>query len=344
MSIRVDGYACLGSFGRDAPSLLASLRGNGPSGFTPATDLSGLAEFFPPRNLRQCDHFSRLALLGASLALRNAGLAPRDGDAGTVWGVVLASGYGPARPTFDFLDSILEHGEGMASPLAFSLSVHNIPAAILARNLGIIGPCATVCQYESAVASGLLLAGTWLAEGRADRVLFGGVDEHTPVLDAITARLAQERADNKARPCRRRLPLGEGAAFFVLSRADGKDKGSPAPRIEAVSLSASPGQPDGLAPDGLAPGGLAPGGLAPDGELLFASGIVPDGLKRAAKAIDGGRVYGNLPVAQALDCAVALAMLENAGGPEAATPPRRARCLNFARGVRGEVRIAGATS
>ena len=152
--------------------------------FVQQIDVSLLSDYFPARSLRQCDRFSRLALLGACLALKDAKTPPANiGNCG----VVLATGYGPTSPTLDFLDSILDHGERMASPLAFSLSVHNIPAAIVAKNLQIQGPCATVCQYESAVASGLLLAAQWLRDERVERVLFGAVDEYTDLLASIVA-------------------------------------------------------------------------------------------------------------------------------------------------------------
>lgn len=317
MNLTIDGFACLGSFGLGAETLLNALEKGDNDAFSPQADVSELNRFIPPRALRQCDRFSRLALTGACLATEAAGLDPHAlGNCG----VVLASGYGPATPTFEFLDSLLDHGEAMASPLAFSLSVHNIPAAIIAKTLGVIGPCATICQYESSVSSGMLLARSWLAEGRVDRVLFGAVDEYTAMLESMSGRLVRERETNGARACRRGLPLSEGAAFFLLSRA-----GTPhAPRIVSVMLERGvtnlPDERDGHA----------------DGCLRFLSGAAPPGLRQKPGAIDGSAAYGNLPVAQALDCAAALAMLRKKD-----SGARAARCLCYAANTLGLIALAG---
>lgn len=315
--MNIEGYSCLGSFGSGAKSLLAALRGSPETAFTAGADLSALSGYFPPRALRQCDRFSRLALLGACMAAEQAGIALKEIQS---CGIVLSSGYGPATPTFDFLDSLLEHGETLASPLAFSMSVHNIPAAVVAKTLHIVGPCATVCQYESSVASGLLLAENWLEEGRVDKVLFGAVDEFTAVLASISGRLIDEREERGAPACRRKLPLGEGAAFFILSRSDGRPA---AGSVESVRLEYTP---------------EGPGAIAPEPGISFLSGAVPPEAFADGRVYDGGKAYGNLPIAPALDCVAALELLRAGGFAEGM---RRARCLNYGSGVRSAIVLGG---
>jgi 3-oxoacyl-[acyl-carrier-protein] synthase II len=307
----IEGFSCLGAFGSGGDCLTEAIRARHTDRFTERTDTSALANFFPPRALRQCDRFSRLAILGACLAAQNAGLNPTEpGNCG----IVLATGYGSATPTFDFLDSLLDHGEQMASPLAFSLSVHNIPAAIVAKTMQIQGPCATVCQYESSVASGLLLASQWLADKRIDRVLFGAVDEYTDLLNAVTLRVVKEREIQGARKSRRALSLAEGAAFFILSRPKDSSLGD----ITSVSLDKSPDHPDYNA-------------LAGDC-LYFFSGAVPPEAHGLPGVLDGSPAYGNIPVAAALDLAAAVSMLNTGGAPFS-----HYCCRNYTAGVQSEI-------
>ncbi len=174
------------------------------------TDCSALGKRLAPKDLRRLDHFSRLTLLAALEALEEAG--PFDGDD---TGIILTSGYGTAGPTFDFQDSLLEYGPEAASPLSFSCSVHNIPAAILSMKALLRGPCCTLTQRDAPFSAGLALAALWLREGRAGRVLLGAVEETTPLLERVTHRLVEERG-TKAGP-RAALPTGEAALFFCLT-------------------------------------------------------------------------------------------------------------------------------
>jgi len=288
--MRIEGVSCMGAFGFGPEALRAAVLGEGDSSFAPRVDTAPLTKYFPARSLRQMDRFSRMALLGARLVLDDAGFSAVPDSCG----VILTSGYGPATPTFEFLDSLLDFGEGMASPLAFSHSVNNIPAAIIAKTLGIAGPCATVCQFESPVAAGLLLARTWLAEGRVERVLFGAVDEVTPVLAGIVERLAPENGNSASL-------LADGAVFFLLSQREGQCKGA----IESVAFSSGPCPVP------------FPAESETGGQLCFLSGKAPSGQRdtcgTAGGIRDGRRAYGIIPVAQAFDCAAALTLLAGTG-------------------------------
>ncbi len=171
------------------------------------TDTASLSEYLPARKLRRIDHFTRMTLLAAYRALDDAQTLE---ELPTKLGIIVCSGYGPSLTTFDFLDSIIDDGAHLASPLSFSHSVHNIPAGVLSMLLGVSCPQTTICQLRAPVQTGLQTAVLWLAEKRVDRILFGAVDETTPILEETTARLCAEK--NKPQP----LPIGEGAAFFLL--------------------------------------------------------------------------------------------------------------------------------
>lgn len=234
MKIAIKGVGVVGGFGcgvgdmekalpnrRIAPEKVSTARPDGGADLSAfLADTSPLEQFTSRRSLRRIDHFSRMALLGAYLALQDAGGLD---DAREKLGTVIATGYGATRTTFGFLDSVMDEGDFCASPTLFSSSVHNAAAANVSILLKATGPSLTVTQFEMSVPSALLTACLWLEEGRVDRVLFGGVDEYCDVLGYCRRRLFKEG-------CGRMPPdpeadgrslAGEGAAFFLLTRYDG---------------------------------------------------------------------------------------------------------------------------
>ena len=185
------------------------------------TDSSRLAEFVPLKALRRIDNFSKLGLLGAHLALQDAGVLA-EGKQERL-GVVIASGYGATGSTFAFLDSFINDGDICASPTYFANSVHNSAAANISMMLGATGPSATVSQFDHSVPSALQTAWLWLAEGRVDRVLFGAVDELSELIGYAWHRQrgAAERAEVTPllTGAESAVP-GEGAVFMLLSRKE----------------------------------------------------------------------------------------------------------------------------
>ena len=314
MRLSVTGMACLGSFGSGIDTLVSAppLVPSREDGRAPDADTAPLKDRLPARALRQMDRFSRMALLCLLQALDDAGLSPETDLADT--GIILATGYGPATPTFAYLDSILAHGEAMASPLSFSHSVHNIPAATLALTLGLAGPCATICQLAGSVAAALATTQLWLDEGRVTRVLLGAVDEHTPTLATTTARLVAERARPAPREgIRHTLPVSEGAAFFCLDAAPAAKYG------HAGDIAMRRGTAADFA--------SFVTGKTQAGAPVFLSGALPLSLLALPGTRHAATAYGNLPVAQALDLVLALKGLEPEGG--------EACCCAF--GVHGEI-------
>ncbi len=322
--LAVRGLGLVGGFGCGAEALGAALAAGAPPPARRA-DPEPLDRFLPRRTLRRVDHFSRLALLGAHLALEDAGLL--GGDRSRL-GVVVATGYGPSATTFGFLDSVLDGGDACASPTLFSNSVHNAAAAHLSIALGATGPCLTVSQFETSVASALLSAAGWLAEGRVDAVLFGGVDEAGPVLAYCWERFFG--ADAAARP-------GEGAGFLVLRRAEDAGPGDPVIEgVEVGNLRAGPPR--------LPSGALVVSGA--DGTPRCGPGYraaVPPGTPEVRLA----PLFGSFPAAGALELAAAVWGLRQGGvalppwlGPAAALGAGPVACLRV--GADGEFGLIAA--
>jgi 3-oxoacyl-[acyl-carrier-protein] synthase II len=321
VKLAVQGIACLGSFGPGADALpegltppLQALQAAYEDGRAAKADTSGLKDIFAARSLRHMDHFTRMALWAAARTLADSGChmdgSVENGNGRTA--LVLATGYGPAGPTFDFLDSIIAHGDFMASPLAFSHSVHNIPAASIAMLLGLTGPCATVCQLDCPVAVAFQLAWSWLMEERVDRVLLGAADEHTSMLAVTGKGIVRGRRPESGR--RALLPLGEGAAFFCLERYTGQ-----AARWGSLEILAL-GRPPKTRLKGWN-----------ENQVLY-SGRVPQGAFFSPRTVFAEKVYGNMPVAQAFDIILALR-----------SQTRPSVCVNFGElGTIGAIRVDSA--
>ncbi len=214
MMLSIRGIGLAAPFG-DGTVLKQAATGTLPVGEIPhpraEVSTEDLSRYVSPRQRRRIDHFTSMTLLAAFRALDNAGML---GDTPDRLGIVLCTGYGPAQTTFDFLDSIIDDGANLASPLAFSQSVHNIPAGVLSMILGSPCPQTTLCQHDRPVLAGLRTAALWLAEKRADHILLGAVDETTPFLKE-TARSFKDNAVPN-------FPVSEGASFFLLNnRGDG---------------------------------------------------------------------------------------------------------------------------
>ncbi len=231
MGMNIMGIGVVGGFGCGIESLADCLN----SGSLPKTcnqtasdsdyfypsyiaDTSCLTEFVSKRELRRIDHFSQLALTGAFLSLKDAGIDKLESKE---TGLIICSGYGSSRTTFSFLDSLIDYGDQCASPTLFSNSVHNSAAGNISIFLNLSGPSLTVSQFELSVHSALISASIWLNEGRVDQILFGAVDETCDVLKYCYNGFFGKRGDISLTPL---SPLyqsaipGEGAVFLLLSK------------------------------------------------------------------------------------------------------------------------------
>jgi 3-oxoacyl-[acyl-carrier-protein] synthase II len=242
MDTFVEGIGIVGGFGSGVEALSEALM-NGKThvqsvSYRAADEEKAMPAFLadpvrldalvPKKALRRVDHYSKMALLGAYLALQDAGMTDIDPKS---LGIVVASGYGATNTTFSFLDSFTVGNDAYSSPTYFSNSVHNAAAAHASILLGATGPCLTVSQFEMSVPSALITAIHWLREERVERVLFGALDEYCDVLGYCWRRFFGVHEGTLIEPFlfdqQTSIP-GEGAAFFLLSRKrnSGKNYGS----------------------------------------------------------------------------------------------------------------------
>lgn len=249
-------------------------------------DTAPLADMVSKRALRRLPHHTRMGILAGMLALKDAGLEPPLDDRTAI---VVATGYGSTCNTFDFQGLTTEDNVRQFSPIQFSNSVHNAAGAHMAVIYGAHGPNISINQLDLSVPAALRTAGLWLAEGRADRVLVGGVDEFSRVMAYHRHRLIAEGLANP-------VPVGEGAAFFLLTA-----EGAETPRYGFLR---DPWCGVGNAAPPVPEGAVVIRNAAGFREAEEAGGE-PVSSAGTAEEINLAGLYGHLPVGMGFDIAAA---------------------------------------
>jgi len=233
MKAFIRGAGVVGGFGCRLSSLEEAIRkqpapdsdptASGPSAevaaLTAKTDL--LEQLIPPRTLRRVDHYARMAILASYLALEDAGMGnglPEN------TGLVVATGMGPTANTLDLQPADAAAADLALSPILFSNSVHNAAAAYISMLLKIRGPSLSINQYEMSVPLAFQTAMDWLQEGRTETVLVGSIDCFSKALHeaALSCRDLKNSGSSQGT-----APVGEGSAFFILTRSEAQDSRCP---------------------------------------------------------------------------------------------------------------------
>ncbi len=309
MTAAIRGAGVVGAFGCGLADLAQAL-GRPPAtgadagaGLTASTD--PLDRLVPPRTLRRVDHYGRMAILAAHLALEDAGML--GGVPGNM-GLVVATGMGPTANTLDLQPADVALADLCLSPILFSNSVQNAAAAHISMLLGTRGPSLSINQYELAVPLAFQAALDWLEEGRTGTVLVGGIDCFSKALHEETLRCGGTGAG----------PVGEGSAFFVLTAAD--SAGGAHPVVEAVRTG-GPGRADAQ---------------PVEGALVLRNGVRAPGAPAGEVCLSG--VYGSFPTSMGLDVAAAVLLLRAGRLPGVAWSPagRRDRVCCLKEGESGD--------
>ena len=227
----VSGIGTVGAFGRGIELLEKALLQGGVSPVL--TDVHGINKPIPvysvkkedikekalSRKMRRADKFSKMAAVAAFDAFKDSGLSGDSADDSL--GIILATGFGPHVTTFDFLDGYIDYGESAVSPTSFSHSVHNAAASYISSILGVRGPTQTITDFNLPFQSALLLAETWLEQGRCKNILLGCVDELGTQMEYVFSRKYIYADDGIIRPFvfseNPVMVPGEGSTFFMLS-------------------------------------------------------------------------------------------------------------------------------
>jgi 3-oxoacyl-[acyl-carrier-protein] synthase II len=175
-------------------------RGSTPFALPPG-DLPPISrrEIFPDPDSRfgRLDAFSRLALAGVALALRDAGIEKWTEPRAAA--IAASTIYGCTGTDLDYLATLGE-APGLASPQLFAYTLPNVFLGEAAIRFGLIGPTLIVSDEEGTGAAALDAALDSIAAG-GDTALAGICDLARP------ARLPPGHADP-----------APGSLFFVLER------------------------------------------------------------------------------------------------------------------------------
>ena len=170
------------------------------------------------------------------------GLKSLDGvPSERVAGIITSTGAGFMKDTISFGSSIFDREETLLNPSPFMQSTFNTASGYIALIRKIHAYNTTYVQQADGFAASLVDAAMLLDDaGEGDVALVGAFDEVTPEVDVIRQRLGLYRVGDGF------LPLGEGAAAFLLSAAMPTDvSGS----CWVTESSAGPGDNDGSESD-----------------------------------------------------------------------------------------------
>lgn len=170
------------------------------------------------------------------------GLKSLDGvPSERVAGIITSTGAGFMKDTISFGSSIFDREETLLNPSPFMQSTFNTASGYIALIRKIHAYNTTYVQQADGFAASLVDAAMLLDDaGEGNVALVGAFDEVTPEVDVIRQRLGLYGVGDGF------LPLGEGAAAFLLSAAMPTDVSDSCP---ATEMSAGPGGNDGSESD-----------------------------------------------------------------------------------------------
>lgn len=170
------------------------------------------------------------------------GLKSLDGvPSERVSGIITSTGAGFMKDTISFGSSIFDREETLLNPSPFMQSTFNTASGYIALIRKIHAYNTTYVQQADGFAASLVDAAMLLDDaGEGNVALVGAFDEVTPEVDVIRQRLGLYRVGDGF------LPLGEGAAAFLLSAAMPTDVSE---SCRATESSTGPGGDDGSESD-----------------------------------------------------------------------------------------------
>ena len=161
-------------------------------------------EYISPIALRRMASGVKMGVAAAAKALQIADCQQTDA-------ILTGTGMGCIEDTEKFLNAIISNEEEFLTPTAFIQSTHNTVGAQIALGLKCNSYNNTYVHGSLSFESALMDAQLMLQQDEATNILVGGVDElGTEIIDAI--RMMEDNSSNGIK-----VPLGEGASFFVLS-------------------------------------------------------------------------------------------------------------------------------
>ena len=173
-----------------------------------STDEPDYKEVITDANSRR--RMGRLLKMAVWSGLKSLDSVPSE----RVAGIITSTGAGFMKDTISFGSSIFDREETLLNPSPFMQSTFNTASGYIALIRKIHAYNTTYVQRADGFAASLVDAAMLLDDaGEGNVALVGAFDEVTPEVDVIRQRLGLYRVGDGF------LPLGEGAAAFLLSVA-----------------------------------------------------------------------------------------------------------------------------
>lgn len=161
-------------------------------------------DYISPMALRRMATGVKMGVAAAGKALQLANIAQPDA-------ILTGTGMGCIEDTEKFLNNIIANEEDFLTPTSFIQSTHNTVGAQIALGLQCHAYNSTYVHGAVSFESALLDAQLLIQQEEATTILVGGVDElGTEFVDAV--RMLEDQTPNGIK-----VPIGEGASFFVIS-------------------------------------------------------------------------------------------------------------------------------
>jgi 3-oxoacyl-[acyl-carrier-protein] synthase II len=231
LRIAITGVGAVSGLGAGIEPIIEALR----AGHEPPGDL--LEADYAPEEFREspktymdpaCDH----ALAACWLAVRSAGLgwdgAAHSGFDSERMGASIGTAFGPLDSMLNMTGRVQQKGLRFGSPMIFTHTFINAPAALTAIEYDLQGPNMTHSLGDASGAAAIAYALTMMRAGRADLMLVGGCEALSdPLLALIDVGQAVGQAFQPVnqpggqafQPVNEVKAISEGAAILVLETA-----------------------------------------------------------------------------------------------------------------------------
>lgn len=239
--IVITGMGVVSCFGNDVDVFYQNLL-EGKSGITTITDFScedyptriaGVIQNFDPglyldkKQARRVDKYIAYTAVAGKKALEMSGLAGEELNKlnKARCGILIGSGMGGMNVFADGVQTLLEKGQRKVSPFFVPYILTNMGGALLAIDLGFMGPNYSISTACATSNNAIIAAANHLIQGEADLMICGGVEAAILPMGLAgfcACRALSQRNDEPSKASRPwdrdrdGFVMGEGAGVLVL--------------------------------------------------------------------------------------------------------------------------------
>lgn len=180
-------------------------------------------EYIDKKTARRADKFIAYALVAGKKAVQHAGINPfaPEGIDKRRAGVIMGSGMGGMTTFYEGVKTLEEKGVSRLSPFFVPHIILNMGGAMLACDLGFMGPnypVATACATGN---HAIYLAARHIAAGEADLIIAGGVEAPLSPIGVAGFIACRALSDRNEAPQKASRPWDKGRDGFVLGEGAG---------------------------------------------------------------------------------------------------------------------------